>query len=243
MKLSTSFMLETFVNAVKAVPLTLSLALIPFLAGSVFAFLLALAQIKKIRFWGKFAAVYVSLLRGMPTVVLVLLLYNTLPGQLAGFFKAIGSDFNVYRQIPGVMYAYFIFTLSAIAFLIEIFRSAISSVDQGQLEAAYSVGLNGFQAYIRIILPQALKGAVPNLCSLLVVLVKNTSLAFMMTVKDLTQTAKLGAASNYRYAEAYIVILVIYIIICLLIEGGSRWIERRLAYEHKERFSIKGISQ
>lgn len=243
MKLSASFLLETFVNALKAVPLTLSLALVPFLVGSVFAFLLALAQIKKVRFWGKFAAAYVALLRGMPTVVLVLLLYNTLPGQLAAFFKTIGSDFNVYRQIPGVAYAYFIFTLSAIAFLIEIFRSAISAVDKGQLEAAYSVGLNGFQAYTRIILPQALKGAVPNLCNLLVTLVKNTSLAFMMTVKDLTQTAKLGAALNYRYAESYIVILIIYIIICLLIEGGSKLIERRLAYEHKERDSIKGISQ
>lgn len=243
MKLNISFILETFVNAVKAVPLTLSLALIPFLAGSVFAFLLALAQVNKVRFWGKFAAAYVSLIRGMPTVVLVLLIYNTLPGQLAAFFKAIGSDFNVYRQIPGAAYAYFIFTLSATAFLIEIFRSAIGGVDRGQLEAAYSIGLNGFQAYTRIMLPQALKGAVPNLCSLLVVLVKNTSLAFMMTVKDLTQTAKLGAALNYRYAEAYIVILVIYIIICLAIEGGSKWIERRLAYEYKERTGIKGVSQ
>lgn len=243
MKLSVSFMAETFFSALKAVPLTLSLALVPFLAGSVLAFPLALAQTKKVRFWGKFAAAYMALFRGMPTVVLVLLLYNILPGQLAAFFKAIGSKFNVYRQIPGVAYAYFIFTLSATAFLIEIFRSAISSVDKGQLEAAYSIGLSGFQAYIRIILPQAIKGAVPNLCSLLVVLVKNTSLAFMMTVKDLTQTAKLGAASNYRYAEAYIVILGIYIIICLVIEGASKWIERRLNYEHKKRTRIKGVAQ
>lgn len=243
MKLSTAFMWETFRNALRAVPLTLSLALVPFLAGSVFAFLLALAQVKKVRFWGRFASAYVGLLRGMPTVVLVLLLYNTLPGQLAAFFRAIGSNFNVYRQIPGTVYAYFIFTLSATAFLIEIFRSAIGAVDKGQLEAAYSIGLNGFQACRRILLPQALRGAVPNLCNLLIALVKNTSLAFMMTVKDLTQTAKLGAASNYRYAEAYIVILIIYIIICLLIEGISKWIERSLTYEHKERTGIKGTSQ
>lgn len=243
MNLSISFMAETFINAAKAVPLTISLALVPFLAGSVFAFLLALAQIKGVRFWGKFAAVYVSLMRGTPSVVLVLLLYNTLPGQLASFFKAIGSSFNVYRQIPGVAYAYFIFTLSAIAFLIEIYRSAITAVDKGQLEAAYSIGLDGFQAYIRIVLPQALKGAIPNLCNLMVNLVKNTSLAFMMTVKDLTQTAKLGAALNYRYAEAYIVILIIYIILCLITQGGFKLIERRLRYEHKERIGIKSISQ
>lgn len=227
MKLSTSFMWKTFLDAMKAVSLTLSLALVPFLAGSVFAFLLALAQIRKVPFWGKFAAGYVSLIRGMPSVVLVLLLYNTLPGRLDAFFKAVGSDFNVYRQIPGVVYAYFIFTLSAVAFLIEIFRSAIGSVDQGQLEAAWSIGLNGFQAYTRIILPQALRGALPNLCNLMVALVKNTSLAFMMTVKDLTQTAKLGAALNYCYAEAYIVILIIYIILCLLIEGIFKKTERR----------------
>ncbi len=174
---------------------------------------------------------YVSIIRGTPAVVLVLLLYNTLPGQLSAFFKAIGSDFNVYRQIPGIAYAYFIFTLTATAFLIEIFRSAIGSVDKGQLEAAYTIGLNPFQAYTRIILPQAITLAMPNLCNLLVVLVKNTSLAFMMTVKDLTQTAKLGAALNYRYAESYIVILIIYVIICLSIEGISKVIENKLAYK------------
>ena len=220
--------METFQNAFGAVPLTLSLAIVPFLVGSVFAFLLALAQINKVFFWGRFAKVYVSVIRVTPTVVLVLLLYNTLPGQLDAFFKAIGSKFNVYRQIPGVAYAYFIFTLTAIAFLIEIFRSAIGSVDRGQLEAAYTVGLNPFQAYTRIILPQAIALAMPNLCNLLVVLVKNTSLAFMMTVKDLTQTAKLGAALNYRYAESYIVVLVIYIIICLTIENTSKIIEKKI---------------
>lgn len=229
MNLSFDFMLHTFEAAIKAVPRTLSLALVPFGIGSVIAFFLAMAQINKVKFWGKFASFYVSLIQGTPAVVLVLLLYNTLPGQLAAFFKAIGSSFNVYRKIPGIAYAYFIFTLTAVGFLIEIFRSAIQAVDKGQLEAAYSVGLSKAQAYRRIILPQALKGAVPNICNLLVALVKNTSLAFMMTVKDLTQTAKLEAAINYRYAEAYIVILVIYIVICLLIEGGFKLLEKKLA--------------
>lgn len=228
MQLSVPFIWETFQNALGAVPLTLSLAVVPFLIGSIFAFLLALAQINKVFFWGRFARVYVSVIRGTPTVVLVLLLYNSLPGQLDAFFKAIGSEFNVYRQIPGAAYAYFIFTLTAIAFLTEIFRSAICSVDKGQLEAAYTIGLTPFQAYVRIILPQAVALAMPNLCNLLVVLVKNTSLAFMMTVKDLTQTAKLGAALNYRYAESYIVILIIYVIICLAIEGASRVIEKKI---------------
>lgn len=241
MKLSGEFILHTFQVTVKAIPVTLSLAFVPFIIGSVFAIFLALARINRVRFWGKFSAFYVSLIQGTPAVVLVLLLYNTLPIQLDAFFKAIGSDFNVYKQIPGIAYAYFIFTLSAIAFLTEIFRSAIQSVDKGQLEAAYSIGLNGFQAYVRIVLPQALRASLPNICNLLVSLVKNTSLAFMMTVKDLTQTAKLEAALNYRYAESYIVILLIYIVLCLVIEGIFQIIERRFYNEYKEGNRIKSI--
>lgn len=221
-------MIETFKNAAGAIPVTLLLTFVPFLIGSPIAFFLALAQLRKVRFWGRFSKLYVSFVRGTPAVVLVLLLYNTLPGQLAAIFKALGSSINVYKAIPPIVYAYFIFTITAISALIEVFRAALSSVDKGQLEAAHSMGLNTAQAYIRIIIPQAAVSAMPNLCNLLVMLVKNTSLAFMMTVKDITQTAKLGAALNYKYAEAYIVILVIYIVICLILGTIFKLLEKHL---------------
>lgn len=222
------FMYETFINTWKAVPTTLKLTFIPFLISIPFAFLLAMAQIKNVRFWSSFSKGYVSFIRGIPVVVLVLLFYNTLPGQLAAVFKLFGSSFNVYRQIPGIAYAYFIFSLTVVAALTEILRAALSAVDRGQLEAAYAMGLNAPQAYIRIIFPQAVTVAWPNLCNLLVTLVKNTSLAFMMTVKDITQTAKLGAALNYCYAEAYTVILLVYVIICLFFELAFKRTEHYL---------------
>lgn len=228
MKLSVPFMIETLQNAAGAIPVTLLLTFVPFLIGCPIAFFLALAQLKKVRLWGRFSKLYVSFVRGTPAVVLVLLLYNTLPGQLAAIFKALGSSINVYKAIPPIVYAYFIFTITAISALIEVFRAALSSVDKGQLEAAHSMGLNTAQAYIRIIIPQAAVSAMPNLCNLLVMLVKNTSLAFMMTVKDITQTAKLGAALNYKYAEAYIVILAIYIVICLILETIFKLLEKHL---------------
>lgn len=226
------FMYETFGNTLKAVPTTLSLTFVPLLISVPIAFLLAMVQLKEVRVWSSISKAYVSFVRGIPVVVLVLLFYNTLPGQLAAFFQFLGSSFNVYRQIPGIVYAYFIFSLTATAALIEIFRAALSAVDRGQLEAAYAIGLNAPQAYVRIIFPQAITIAWPNLCNLMIVLVKNTSLAFMMTVKDITQTAKLGAALNYCYAEAYTVILVIYIIICLILEqlfrGAEHYLNRYL---------------
>ena len=232
MQLSVPFMIQTLKSAAGAIPVTLYLTFIPFLIGSPIAFFLALAQLRKVRFWGKFSKLYVSFVRGTPVVVLVLLLYNTMPGQLDTLFKALGSSINVYRDVPPIAYAYFIFTITAISALIEIFRAALASVDKGQLEAAYAMGLSTSQAYIRIIIPQAAAAAMPNLCNLIVALVKNTSLAFMMTVKDITQTAKLEAALNYKYAEAYIVILVIYIIICLILETVFKQLEKYLG-RHK----------
>ena len=173
------------------------------------------------------ANIYIDVIRGTPSVLQLMIMW----------FIIFSSAKN------GVLVAILSFGVNSGAYVAEIVRAGILAVDKGQMEAAYGIGLSGFQAYIRIILPQALRGAVPNLCNLMVALVKNTSLAFMMTVKDLTQTAKLGAALNYRYAEAYIVILVIYILLCLFIEGVFWLIERRLNYEYKERTGIKGISQ
>lgn len=225
---NVSFMYETFVGTLKAIPVTLSLTFIPLLISVPVAFLLAMAQWKRIRFWNAFAKGYVSFVRGIPTVVLVLLFFNTLPGQLAALLGLFGSSFNVYRQIPSIAYAYFIFAMTCTAALTEIFRGALSAIDKGQLEAAYAIGLNVPQAYVRIVFPQAVALAWPNLCNLVLTLVKNTSLAFLMTVKDITQTAKLAAAGNYCYAEAYTVILLLYLMICLLLEQGFRLAERSL---------------
>ena len=74
--------------------------------------------------------------------------------------------------------------------LAEILRSAILTVDKGQLEAAQAIGLTNRQAYIRIVFPQALRAALPNLCNLVINLVKGTSLVFVMTIKDITAIAK-----------------------------------------------------
>jgi len=237
MKLSVDFMIETFWNSLSAVPVTLKLTFIPLLLALPISFFLALAQVNKVKFWGKFSSLYVSFVRGTPTVVLILLIYNTLPGRLARFFKSIGSDFNVYRSIPSIAYAYFVFTVTATAALIEIIRSALGAVNKGQLEAAYSIGLSPFAAYRRIILPQALRAAVPNLTNLVVVMVKTTSLAFMMTVTDIMQTAKKGAALNYKYTESYIVILLMYIVICLILQGLFGLLEKRVG-----RFAQRTVS-
>ena len=85
---------------------------------------------------------------------------------------------------------------------------------RSQLEAAQAIGLTNRQAYIRIVFPQALRSALPNLCNLVINLVKGTSLVFVMTIKDITAIAKVEASYGYQYFESYLVIFILYIVIC-----------------------------
>ena len=127
-----------------------------------------------------------------------------------------------------IVYAFVVFTLNTIAVLSEVFRSALNAVDKGQYEAALCAGLTRFQSYVRIVIPQALVSAMPNICNLTVTLIKNTSLAFMMTVKDITAVAKIQAAYGFNYIESYLDIFVIYIIVCSVVQLIFRFFEKKL---------------
>ena len=117
-----------------------------------------------------------------------------------------------------IWYAFVVFSLNTAATLSEVFRSALLTINKGQLEAGYTSGLTYAQTYRRIIIPQALTAALPNMCNATVTLIKNTSLAFMMTVKDVTAVAKIEASYGYNYLESYLDIFVIYIIICSVVQ-------------------------
>lgn len=137
------------------------------------------------------------------------------------------SHINIFDLNP-IYYAYIIFSLMTTASLSEIIRSAILTVDKGQIEAALSIGLTPIQAYRRIVFPQALKVALPNLCNLVINLIKGTSLVFVMTIKDITAIAKVEAAYGYHYFEAYFVIFVIYLLLCGGVQFGFSWFDRYL---------------
>ena len=100
----------------------------------------------------------------------------------------------------------------------EIFRSAITSVADGQMEAGLTIGLSRWQTYREVIIPQALSSAVPNLCNLTVNLIKGTSLAFFIGVKDIMAMAKIQAAYGYNYIEAYLEVFILYLVICSVVQ-------------------------
>jgi len=226
MRLDLNFMLAAFVLSLKALPTTLTITVIALLAATPLGFFMALCDIHRIRGLKQLSALYISFIRGTPIVLQILIVYSLVPSLLNALFVRMGWKINIFDLNP-IIYACLVFSLNNAALLAELFRSALLAVDKGQHEAALSAGLTAAQTYIRIIIPQALVSALPNLCNLTITLIKNTSLAFLMTVKDITATAKIAASYGYNYVEAYLDIFVIYLVLCAIIQLLFTRLERR----------------
>lgn len=232
MKLNTEFMIEAFKASLLGIPVTLAITAVSLMISIPLALLMAVKKINSKDPVSFLINGYVSIIRSTPMVLQILLLYSLLPSLLNYLIRQVLKlDFNIFK-IPAIYYAYAVFSLNTTAILSEVFRSAFLTVDKGQLEAGLSVGLGKFRTYMRIIIPQALVVALPNICNVTVGLLKSSSLAFLMTVQDITAIAKLKAAYAYNYIEAYSVIFILYIILCTMVQLIFKYIEVQI---HKRR--------
>jgi L-cystine transport system permease protein len=222
-------MKEAFFSSLGGVPTTLALTFITMLFSIPLGFFMAKSRLERKKVAGKLVTGYVSVIRGTPVVLQILFLYSLLPSFLNYLIKdALHLDFNIFKVNP-ILYAFLVFILNNTAVLSEVFRSALMTVNHGQMEAALSIGLNRRQAYTRIILPQAAVAALPNVCNSAISLLKSTSLAFMMSVQDITAISKMKAAAGYNYIEAYLMIALIYIIVCTIVQILFQMVEARLS--------------
>lgn len=218
MSFDLSFLFNNaFLEALKGIPFTLSITAVTMAIGIPVGFFIAYVKMKKVPVLAQLAALYVSFIQGTPLIIHILVVYSLLPSFLNVLFKSWGLSINVFTW-NNIIYAYLVFTFYETALLSETIRSALLTVDAGQLEAAYSSGLTTRQAYLRIIIPQALSNSLPNLCTRTVSLLKSTSLAFCMSISEIMGRAKTAAAYSYRYVEAYLAAFLVYIIVCLTIE-------------------------
>ena len=222
-----NFIISTLIKALSGVPVTLGIMIVAILLSFFPALFLALGRLYKVKGVTGFSIIYLAFIRSTPPILLILFFYSLFPSVVNSLLK--GTGINVFEINP-ILYAFIIFSLMTTGSLSEIIRSAILTVDKGQLEAAQAIGLSNTQAYLRIIFPQALRSALPNLCNLVINLVKGTSLVFVMTVKDITAIAKVEAAYGYQYFESYFVIFIIYILICGIIQYIFRSLEKRVKF-------------
>ncbi|MDR0921570.1 MAG: amino acid ABC transporter permease [Lactobacillales bacterium] len=227
-----AYIIQTFFLTLRGVPVTLLITGVALVFATPVAFFWALARVYKVPFFSQLAALYTSIIRATPLILLILVFYSAIPSSLNQLFKSLGSSIDVFKFNP-LIYACLVFVLTTVGSLSEVFRSAIQTVNVGQLEAAWSSGLTTPQAYRRIIIPQALVSALPNICNLTIAIVKGTSLVFVMTVKDITAIAKVEAAYGYHYTESYLVIFIIYILLCSVIQFAFTRLEDKFQISSK----------
>ncbi|TFW20543.1 amino acid ABC transporter permease [Massilia arenosa] len=164
------------------------------------------------------ANVYVSAMRGTPLLVQLFVIYYGLP--------SIGIEFT--PVTAGVL----ALSLNAGAYLSESIRGAILSIGQGQWRAAYSLGLGHWQTLYHIVLPQALRVAVPSMSNTLISLIKDTSLVSVITMTELMLATKEVIAATFRPLPLYIAAACIYWVLSLAFEHLQRVAERRLNRAH-----------
>lgn len=229
-------LMEIFYKLVRYVPVTLAIAVISMLLASVLGIVVMVIRMKKVPVLSPIADLYVLLGRALPTMIVLYIVFFALPIILMVFSESTGKKFD-FTQIPAVIFAIIGLTLSTGAYLAEIFRAAVQSVEKGQMEAALSIGMTWWQGFYRIILRQAAVFAMPLMANQFLNLIKNTSIAFMITVMELFGAANVLSASNNRYLEVYVVVALLY-------WGTSITFEKIfLVIEDKLAFFKKGIKQ
>ena len=215
-------MIGDFVPTLTAyLPVTLYILTLSLLFGFVLGLFLALPRIYNIPIVNQLAKVYISFFRGTPIMVQLFIVFYGIPA-LTGL---IGIDTSKMDPFYAAVATY---ALSNAAAAAEIIRAGVGSVDKGQTEAAYSIGLSGSQAFRRIVLPQALVQAFPNMGNMVISSLKDTSLAFSIGVMDMSGRGQTLITSSNHSLEVYIALSIVYYAVAVLFEWFFRVAEKRI---------------
>ena len=185
-------------------------AILTFIIGTIVAFM----KLSSYQFLKDIATVYITIVRGTPLLVQIFL-----------FYFIVANIFELERIVAGILALGIFFG----AYMAEILRGAIQSIDKGQLEAAKSLGISNFQAMRYIILPQAFKRALPTLIGEMIALVKDSSLVSVISITDLTKVGKEIVANTFSPFETWIVIALVYLSITSILSFIGHRLEKRMA--------------
>ncbi len=206
---------ELFLRALPLLKLailtTLALGFLSFAFGSVVGLAIALARISSVRALRALAFAYVSVFRGTPLLLQLLVIYFGLP-----YYGVVLSPFAA---------ATLALTLFVAAYLSEDFRVGLLAVEKGQWEAAVSLGMGYWKMQQRVILPQGLRIAVPSVSSRLIGLMKDTSLASTITVVEMTRVANQVGAATFRYMDMFLIVGAVYWISSQTLTIVQTWLE------------------
>lgn len=217
MNFDASYVLKVLQEIIPFIPITLFIAVAAMLIACILGLGIALIRQSNVSVLKAVTNVYVSFFRSIPTVVELFIIYYGLP-QL---FPALNKMDALSAAILGL-------SLKESAYLSEIFRAGLDSVDKGQLEAGLGVGIARGYVYRSIILPQAFQNAVPGMSNIFISLLKETSLAFTLGLIDLFAHAKLMASDSFRYFEAYLAVALVFWVLVIIFTYLQKYLEKYL---------------
>lgn len=201
---------------------TIVIAIFAVIIGVILGALLAVCKViprKNIiaKIFNSIASIYITIIRGTPVMVQLLLFYF-------GIFSGVMKGYEYRAEIIAIL----VFGINSSAYVAEIIRSGILSIDKGQMEAGRSLGFTYTQTMIKIILPQAIKNILPALGNEFIVMIKETSVAGFITVFDVTRATRSIVAEYHTPFVPYFTLAIIYLILVMIFTFFLNLLEKRL---------------
>ncbi|MDI2099179.1 amino acid ABC transporter permease [Ruicaihuangia caeni] len=204
--------------------LSIAVAAVSLIIATVIGFFIALGNTSKKPYYRGPAAIYTWFFRAIPALLLLLIMWNALP-QLIPALKA-----DWYTPFIAASVG---LGLVESAFMAEIIRSALNSVDDGQALAGRALGMKPAAVMIKVVLPQAIRTALPPTGNEFIGLIKYSSLASVISLRELLTTAQIGVNITFRYAEYYAVAIIYYLVIVTLVTLLQSKVEKRFAWSSR----------
>jgi len=199
---------------IEGVLVTIKLIILSIPSGLILGILIAVGRVYGNKFISSLCAIYTIFFRGTPLLIQLFIIYYALP--------SIGIFFSPFMAaVTG-------FILCSGAYHSEYIRGAIQSIKTGQMMAAEALGMSRIKAVLYIILPQALRRAIPGCSNEIIYLIKYSSLAFMVTCVELTGAGKIIATRHFRYTEVFLVVGIIYLSVVSIVTKFLNILEKKL---------------
>lgn len=211
----TELLTQTFPRLLQGLAVTLESTLLSLVLAAVVGLLFGLLSVSRNKVSRAIARVYVDIIRGTPIIVQAFFIYFGVTSAL---------NMRMEPMTAGVI----TLTLNAGAYLAEIFRGGIQSVDKGQMEAARSLGLPHGMAMRKVILPQAIRTMIPAIVNQCIITLKDSSILSVIGMAELTQVGKLIIANNLESFRMWLIVGIMYFIIIMILSWVSKRIEKRL---------------
>ncbi len=222
-----------FPKILVTLPVDLEIVIVTYSLGLVLAVVLACIRIKKIPILNQLTVLFVSFERDTPLFVQMLVSYYGIP-------LLIGSIFDIdTRDWSRIVFVFIAYTANVGAFLSEVFRASILAIPKGQTDAALSCGLTNMQCFFRIIFPQSVRIALPNMWTFLISLFKSTSLVYMIGVVDTIGRAQAIGSATSHSLESYIIVALIFVVFSLFLQLPYSFVEKKLSFTKENKFCQK----